>query len=99
MSLARRRVPFIPQHEMTECGAACLAMILTSYGRHVSVAELREEQLVSRDGASVLDLVRAAKQHGLVAKALKAETVEALADDYDLSRDEIEQAVLYSRAA
>jgi uncharacterized protein (DUF433 family) len=27
------------------------------------------------------------------------ETVEALADDYDLSRDEVEQAVLYSRAA
>ena len=27
------------------------------------------------------------------------ETVEALADDYDLSRDEIEQAVLYARAA
>lgn len=27
------------------------------------------------------------------------ETVGALADDYDLSRDEIEQAVLYSRAA
>ena len=27
------------------------------------------------------------------------ETVEALAEDYDLSRDEIEQAVLYSRAA
>ena len=27
------------------------------------------------------------------------ETVEALVDDYDLSRDEIEQAVLYSRAA
>jgi uncharacterized protein (DUF433 family) len=27
------------------------------------------------------------------------ESVEALADDYDLSRDEIEQAVLYSRAA
>jgi uncharacterized protein (DUF433 family) len=27
------------------------------------------------------------------------ETIEALAEDYDLSRDEIEQAVLYSRAA
>lgn len=27
------------------------------------------------------------------------EAIEALADDYDLSRDEIEQAVLYSRAA
>ena len=27
------------------------------------------------------------------------ESVDALADDYDLSRDEIEQAVLYSRAA
>jgi uncharacterized protein (DUF433 family) len=27
------------------------------------------------------------------------ETIQALADDYDLSRDEIEQAVLYSRAA
>ena len=27
------------------------------------------------------------------------ESVEALAEDYDLSRDEIEQAVLYARAA
>ena len=43
---------------------------------------------------------RAGVSTAAIANRLDAgETVEALAEDYDLSRDEIEQAVLYSRAA
>ena len=43
---------------------------------------------------------RAGISTAAIANRLDAgETIEALADDYDLSRDEIEQAVLYSRAA
>ena len=43
---------------------------------------------------------RAGVSTAAIASRLDAgETVEALAEDYDLSRDEIEQAVLYSRAA
>ena len=32
---ATRRIPFIQQLSATECGAACLAMVLASYGKHV----------------------------------------------------------------
>jgi len=45
-------------------------------------------------------LLRAGVSTAAIADRIDAgETVEALAEDYDLSRDEIEEAVLYSRAA
>jgi len=45
-------------------------------------------------------LVRAGVSTSAIADRIDAgETVDALAEDYDLSRDEIEEAVLYSRAA
>jgi uncharacterized protein (DUF433 family) len=45
-------------------------------------------------------VVRTGVSTAAIANRLDAgESVEALAEDYDLSRDEIEQAVLYSRAA
>lgn len=74
-----RRVPYVPQLEATECGAASLAMVLAHHGSPVSLQALREACGVSRDGATALDVVKAARQHGLEAKALKAGTVEALA--------------------
>src|SRR5262249_6988124 len=37
-----RRVPVLLQMSMVECGAACLAMILSYYGRRTSVSEVRE---------------------------------------------------------
>ena len=37
-----RRVPEVLQFEATECGVACLAMILRYYGCDVTVSELRE---------------------------------------------------------
>lgn len=73
------RVPFVPQLEATECGAASLAMLLAYHGSAVSLQELREACAISRDGASALDVVKAAKKYGLTAKALKAESVDALA--------------------
>jgi uncharacterized protein (DUF433 family) len=45
-------------------------------------------------------LLRAGVSTSAIADRIDAgETVDDLAEDYDLSRDEIEQAVLYSRAA
>ena len=40
--LLPRRLPVLLQMNMTECGAACLAMILGYHGRKVSVVECRE---------------------------------------------------------
>ncbi|WP_037969416.1 peptidase domain-containing ABC transporter [Streptosporangium amethystogenes] len=63
------RVPVILQHSLVECGAACLAMILGSYGHHTSVRALAEEMGVGRDGVSALTLVRVARARGLTTRA------------------------------
>ncbi len=72
-NLRQRRVPVMMQLSAVECGAACLAMILTYFGRTTSVAECREYVGVGRDGISAATLVNAARVYGLRAKAYSLE--------------------------
>ncbi|HJW33515.1 MAG TPA: peptidase domain-containing ABC transporter [Holophagaceae bacterium] len=69
----RRKAPFIPQMEAVECGAASLAMVLGYHGHHAPLVEVRHACGVSRDGASALALLRAARGFGLEAEAVKVE--------------------------
>jgi ABC-type bacteriocin/lantibiotic exporter with double-glycine peptidase domain len=64
-----RRIPIILQLTRTECGLACLAMILNHHGRKVELSELREHFGSGRDGASALAISQAARAYGLRAKA------------------------------
>jgi ABC-type bacteriocin/lantibiotic exporter with double-glycine peptidase domain len=59
--------------EASECGAACLAMVLARHGHHAPLAELRQACGVSRDGASALAILRAARDYGLEAEAVQVE--------------------------
>src|SRR3954470_16835923 len=61
----RRPVPSMLQMSEVECGAVSLGMILARHGRWVPVQELRIACGISRDGATALDIVNAAKQYGL----------------------------------
>ena len=61
----RVRTPLFPQFEASECGAACLGVILAHYGRWEPIEELREACGVSRDGASAADIVTAGERYGL----------------------------------
>ncbi len=69
----KRRVPVLLQMSIVECGAACLAMILSYYGRATTVAEIRERCGVGRDGLSALNLVKAARSYGLRVRAVSLE--------------------------
>jgi ABC-type bacteriocin/lantibiotic exporter with double-glycine peptidase domain len=55
---------------MVECGAACLAMILSYYGRPTSIAEVREFCSIGRDGLTAFSLVQAARQFNLRVRAV-----------------------------
>lgn len=68
--LRRKRVPELVQMNLTECGAACLAMILSYYGCKIGIADVRERCGVGRDGLSALAIVRAARQYGFRVRAI-----------------------------
>ena len=60
-----REVPFIQQLTPTECGAACLAMVLAYHGKDVPVGEVRDTTGIDRDGTTALGILTAAEWYGL----------------------------------
>ena len=75
----RIRVKTVLQVEPTECGAACLMMVLDHFGQTPSMESIRIETNVSRDGCSAGNIVHAARKRGLVC------------DGYSVDREDLEQ--------
>jgi ATP-binding cassette subfamily B protein len=71
--------PLVLQHDASDCGAACLAMIARFYGVPVGVARLRDMANVDRDGASLWSVSQAAEALGFHTRGLQL-AYEALAD-------------------
>ena len=69
----RVRTPLMLQQEETECGAVSLGIVLASFGRWVSLEELRETCSVNRDGCDAADIVRAARRYGLESEGWRKE--------------------------
>ncbi|WP_373830211.1 peptidase domain-containing ABC transporter [Bacteroides heparinolyticus] len=62
----------IKQHDITDCGAACLASICAHYGLQFPVARIRQYAFTDQKGTNVLGLIEAANKLGLSAKGVKA---------------------------
>jgi ATP-binding cassette subfamily B protein len=67
-----RRMRFVRQIDEMDCGAACLAMIASHFGRTVSLARIRQLVNTGLDGTSLRSLCSAAEELGLAARSVKA---------------------------
>jgi len=61
----------IMQHDITDCGAACLASIAAHYGLNFPIARIRQYAFTDKKGTNVLGMIEAAKKLGLEAKGVK----------------------------
>src|SRR5262249_19064644 len=68
-----QKYPWLPQHDHTDCGAACLAMAGRYHGIRLSVGQLRETANVGREGCSMLSLALAAESVGFNARAVRTD--------------------------
>ena len=65
------KVPVVMQMEMLECGAASLTMVLAYYDKWIPLEQVREDCSVSRDGSNAKNILIAARNYGLTAKAYR----------------------------
>lgn len=61
----------IRQHDITDCGAACLATISKQYGLSISITKIREVAGTDKKGTNAFGIIKAAKELGFTAKAVK----------------------------
>lgn len=69
----RAKTPSLFQMEMVECGAVALGIILAYYRRFITLEQLRIDCGVSRDGCKALNIIRAARKHGLKADGYRTD--------------------------
>ncbi|WP_229238567.1 peptidase domain-containing ABC transporter [Dyadobacter sp. Leaf189] len=79
-----RKIPFlntrsrlkdvvIKQHDLTDCGATCLASVSAFYKLAIPVARIRQYASTDKKGTNVLGLIEAATKLGFDAKGVRAE--------------------------
>ncbi|MDR2969271.1 MAG: peptidase domain-containing ABC transporter [Tannerellaceae bacterium] len=61
----------IKQHDITDCGAACLASISAHFGLKFPIARIRQYAFTDKKGTNVLGMIEAANKLGFEAKGVR----------------------------
>ncbi len=74
----KRRIPQVQQTAATDCGPACLTMVLGYFGKSVRLDDVRTAMGFSRLGTDALTLVETARIYGLRGRGIKIRDIDAL---------------------
>ena len=80
----KRKYVHIKQHDITDCGCACIAMIAETYGLKLPVAAIREASGTDRHGTSAYGVIKAAEQFGFAGEGLEGSPEEFMQADFQL---------------
>lgn len=67
----------VKQHDMMDCGAACVSSIGNFYKIYMPITKIRQWSETDKNGANVLGLIQASEKMGFQAKGVKA-SIEAI---------------------
>ena len=73
----------VKQHDITDCGAACLATIAKQNGYRLSISKIREIAGTDKQGTNAFGVIHAAEQLGFTAKGVKG-NAEAFFSEFPL---------------
>lgn len=79
MTLHKQHYLCIKQHDTTDCGPACLAIIAKQYGLDLSLAKIRSLAGTDRQGTSLFSLAKTAEKLGFKATGVKGDKEAFLA--------------------
>ena len=73
----------VKQHDITDCGAACLATISKQNGYKIGITKIREVAGTDKQGTNAYGVIKAAEQLGFSAKGVKGDK-EAFFSEFPL---------------
>lgn len=68
----------VKQFDTTDCAAACIATVALQYGKELSLEKVREQAKIDREGATIANLVSAAKYNCINAVPVMCENTNVL---------------------
>ncbi|KOA19070.1 lactococcin-G-processing and transport ATP-binding protein LagD [Clostridium homopropionicum DSM 5847] len=74
----------IKQHDLKDCGAACLATISKQYGLSIPISKIREVAGTDKLGTSAYGVIKAAESLGFTAKGVKASKPDDIFSQFPL---------------
>lgn len=81
--MLKRKYYCIKQHDITDCGAACLATIAKQYGLKIPITRIREIAGTDKAGTNAYGVIKAAEVLGFSAKGVKGDA-EAFGTEFPL---------------